>query len=97
MTYKSQTTYKHCIPKYYSKDVRISLTFRLITPNNNCNTALDSLRQFLYDLNTSQVCTNKLVAMVPNELSESSYIPVTHYISAPESSGYNDKAVLHSD
>ena len=97
MTCKSQSTYKHGIPKDYSKDARISLTFRLITPNTNCNTSLDSIGQFLCDLNTSQVCTDTLVTVVPNELPESSNIPVTHYSSAPESSGNNEKAVPYSD
>lgn len=54
MSCKSQSVYKHGIPKDYSKGCRISLTFRLISPDNS-ETSLDSVEQFLHNLDCSQV------------------------------------------
>ena len=48
MTCKSQSLYKHGIPKDYSKGSRLSLTFRLIVSvKNNSNMSRDSVEQIL--------------------------------------------------
>ena len=75
MSCKSQNTYKHGIPKDYSKDARISLTFRNIVPpvTNpiNCNSSMDSVEQFLHDLAPSQPCQDHPDTTVPGEMNVS--------------------------
>ena len=77
MTCKSQSHYKHGIPKDYSKETRLSLTFRLIIPNK-CNTSLNSVDQFLYDLNPIQPSPNQSAQLAPSDLVPiSTVLPVT--------------------
>ena len=69
MSRLSQDVYEHSVPKDFSKNTRISITFRYLTERNNCGSGVTNTEPS----NTSSLTHQKLnPAPLPNDLKDSS-------------------------